>query len=65
MPPHSSPFIVGLVIRFSGGLVKTKEQAYIVLLVFSALAFGISLLVFFGGSDRAEQQRMEAETVDA
>ncbi len=41
--------MVRRVMKYSGGLIKTKEQANYILLAFIVIAMGLSFYFFFGG----------------
>lgn len=53
--------LAGLIIRYSGGLVKTQQQANYVVLAMAALIFIISIILFSSAFSRPKPSPEEIE----
>ena len=52
----SDSFLTTMVIKFSGGKIKNKKQAQIVLLLFAFLIIIISSIVIFNGGQKTSEE---------
>jgi hypothetical protein len=62
---RKTPFLVGLVMRFSRGKIETEIQANITLLFLAGIIFLLSFFVSFFGNDKKESSTVSPEVIRA
>jgi len=59
-----TPKMVGKLIKYSGGAIKSQRQAEIILLGFVIIAMGISFYLFFGGGGGSQDINLNPDIID-